>query len=74
MCVVLCASADNARRVAGSRRERKMEERERKMRDIRGFRGQGNILGGKPTEGAHSRGIRLVEDDDQSQSVLYWIT
>ena len=57
-------------RVAGPRRERKMEERERRMRDIRGFRGQGDIVGGGATEGAHSTGVsRLIQDDDQSQPV-----
>ena len=63
---------DYETRVAGPRRERKLKEREKKMRELRGFMGEGNIVGGGPTEGAQGRDIsRLVQVqvDDHSQSV-----
>ena len=48
--------------MAGPRRQRKLQEAEEKMRHIRGFPGDGNVVGGEQTEVS-----RLL--DDQSQSV-----
>ena len=53
--------------MAGPRRERKLEETERKMRHIRGFGDEGNIVGGGPSQGAHGRGVsRLLQYQSES--------
>ena len=62
---------DFERRVAGPRRERKLGEAERKMRHIRGFGDDGEVLGGQISPGGPDRGAsRLLQSrGDQSQSV-----
>ena len=62
---------DFERRVAGPRREWKLGEAERKMRHIRGFGDDGEVLGGQISPGGPDRGAsRLLQSHgDQSQSV-----
>ena len=70
VCLSLWVQAEDfERRIAGPRWQRKLEEADKKMRYIRGFGGEGNIVGGGDSQGADGRGVSRLLQVDQSQEV-----